>query len=62
MPYAVFATAASAALTRKCAAGCYNADSADTGGLVSEDWHDLLWDKLQFLTSRLGLTPYYALT
>ena len=38
----------------------WNPDSGDTGGLVGDDWRTVEWDKLRFLRSKLGLTPWYA--
>jgi hypothetical protein len=37
----------------------YNANSGDTGGLVDDTWWNLLWVKLRFLRSHMGLTPWY---
>lgn len=33
----------------------YNANCADTGGLVSRDWQDLNWTKLSWLIANMGL-------
>jgi hypothetical protein len=38
---------------------CYNANSGDTGGLVTDDWQSLAWPKLQYLVDRWGLEPWY---
>jgi hypothetical protein len=38
---------------------CYNANSDDTGGLVDSAWRNLMWTKINFLTSRLSLKPWY---
>ncbi len=37
----------------------WNANSGDTGGLVTDDWKTLQWEKLRYLRG-LGLTPWYA--
>jgi aryl-phospho-beta-D-glucosidase BglC (GH1 family) len=36
----------------------WNANSGDTGGLVSDNWQDLLWHKFAYLKT-LGLRPWY---
>ncbi|WIA10848.1 hypothetical protein OEZ85_011014 [Tetradesmus obliquus] len=37
-----------------------NANSGDTGGLVDPTlWQELRWDKLRFLTEKLGLRPWW---
>lgn len=37
----------------------WNADSADTGGLLSQDGRSITWSQLDLLTQNLGLTPFY---
>jgi hypothetical protein len=37
----------------------WNANSGDTGGLVTPNWHTLQWAKLRFLVDRMGLRPWY---
>lgn len=37
----------------------YNANSGDTGGLVTDDWQDMDWRKLRWLNGKLGLKPWY---
>jgi hypothetical protein len=39
---------------------CYNANSGDTGGLVSDDWQSLQWGKLGYLVDKWGLRPWYT--
>ncbi|KAI8468681.1 MAG: glycoside hydrolase superfamily [Monoraphidium minutum] len=36
-----------------------NANSGDTGGLVSPSWQGLMWVKVRFLVDRMGLVPWY---
>lgn len=36
-----------------------NANSGDTGGLVSPNWQTFMWVKLRFLVDKLGLRPWY---
>jgi hypothetical protein len=36
----------------------WNANSGDTGGLVGDNWQDLLWNKVAYLKT-LGLRPWY---
>lgn len=38
---------------------CYNANSGDTGGLVTDSWHEFEWSKIRFLQQRFGLKPWY---
>jgi hypothetical protein len=38
----------------------FNANSGDTGGLVTADWQSLEWTKLQYLVERWGLDPWYV--
>ena len=39
----------------------WNADSADTGGLLGKgDWRTIQWQRLDLLSSQLHLTPYYG--
>jgi len=38
----------------------YNANSGDTGGIVTDDWQGLNWIKLRWLQKNLGLRPWYA--
>lgn len=33
--------------------------NADTGGLVTDSWHEFEWKKLRFLQQRFGLRPWY---
>lgn len=37
----------------------FNPTSWDTGGIVDDSWQNLLWTKLRFLRTRLGLRPWY---
>lgn len=37
---------------------CWNRNSGDTGGLVKEDWRELEWDKVTYL-SLIGLRPWF---
>jgi aryl-phospho-beta-D-glucosidase BglC (GH1 family) len=37
----------------------YNANSGDTGGLVTDDWQDLNWTKLRWLSQKLGLKMWW---
>jgi hypothetical protein len=36
----------------------WNANSGDTGGLVTDNWHDIVWNKIDYLTT-IGLKPWY---
>ncbi len=38
---------------------CWNADSGDTGGIVSDDWRQIQWQKVEYLRT-IGLAPWYA--
>ena len=38
----------------------YNANSGDTGGIVTPDWQDLMWNKLRWLRDKMGLKPWYS--
>jgi len=38
----------------------WNANSGDTGGLVTDNWIDLEWRKMQYLENNLGLEPWYT--
>lgn len=37
---------------------CWNANSGDTGGLIAENWLDIQWEKIDYLT-QIGLKPWY---
>ncbi len=37
----------------------WNANSGDTGGLVADNWRDILWNKINYL-STIGLRPWYS--
>jgi len=37
-----------------------NANSGDTGGIVSPNWQTFMWVKLRFLQEKMGLKPWYA--
>lgn len=37
---------------------CWNANSGDTGGLVADNWEDIQWQKIDYL-SIIGLRPWY---
>ncbi|KAF6265117.1 glycoside hydrolase superfamily [Scenedesmus sp. NREL 46B-D3] len=37
----------------------YNANSAATGGLVTDDWQEFAWQKIRYLEKSLGLQPWY---
>lgn len=41
---------------------CYNANSGDTGGIVTDDWNSLHWVKLRFMKRFLGLRPWWSAT
>lgn len=36
----------------------WNPNSGDTGGLVDDHWKDIIWDKIDYL-STVGLSPWY---
>ena len=36
----------------------YNANSGDTGGIVTDDWQKFNWEKINYLRN-LGLWPWY---
>jgi endoglucanase len=36
----------------------YNANSGDTGGIVTDDWQGFNWQKLNYLHT-IGLSPWY---
>ena len=36
----------------------WNANSGDTGGIVADNWRDIIWEKIDYLTT-IGLTPWY---
>ncbi|WP_068470682.1 cellulase family glycosylhydrolase [Candidatus Protochlamydia phocaeensis] len=36
----------------------WNANSGDTGGIVADNWRDIIWQKVEYLTT-IGLTPWY---
>lgn len=36
----------------------WNANSGDTGGLVEDNWRDIVWKKIDYLT-QIGLNPWY---
>lgn len=38
---------------------CYNANSGDTGGIVSANWQSIMWLKVRYLVDWLGLKPWY---
>jgi aryl-phospho-beta-D-glucosidase BglC (GH1 family) len=37
---------------------CWNPNSGDTGGLVSDNWADIQWDKIDYLFT-IGLKPWH---
>lgn len=37
----------------------WNANSGDTGGLIDDNWRELMWVKIRFLVNKLGLKPWY---
>lgn len=37
----------------------WNPNSGDTGGIVADNWVDVIWKKINFLT-KLNLTPWYV--
>uniref|UniRef100_A0A383VFK3 Glycoside hydrolase family 5 domain-containing protein n=1 Tax=Tetradesmus obliquus TaxID=3088 RepID=A0A383VFK3_TETOB len=37
----------------------YNENSGDTGGIVTNQWQDLHWDKLRYMMRSLDLQPWY---
>lgn len=38
---------------------CWNANSADTGGLVADDWESLVWHKINWMVEHMGLKPWW---
>ncbi len=38
---------------------CWNQNSPDTGGIVGDDWAQIDWRKINFLT-RIGLNHWYV--
>lgn len=38
----------------------WNADSGDTGGLVTDNWKDIEWVKVAYLVDSLGLRPWWG--
>lgn len=36
----------------------WNANSGDTGGIVADNWRDILWNKVEYLIG-IGLKPWY---
>ncbi|CAL8461996.1 g1527 [Coccomyxa elongata] len=38
----------------------WNPNSGDTGGLVQDDWLTVIWNKVDYLISAIGLQPWYA--
>lgn len=36
----------------------WNADSGDTGGIVADNWLDIIWTKINYLTN-IALSPWY---
>ena len=39
---------------------CWNANSGDTGGIVEDNWKDIHWQKIDYLT-QIGLIPWVHL-
>jgi aryl-phospho-beta-D-glucosidase BglC (GH1 family) len=37
---------------------CWNANSGDTGGIVADNWRDIIWQKVDYLAT-IGLMPWY---
>lgn len=37
----------------------WNANSGDTGGIVADNWLDIVWQKINYLTT-IGLAPWYT--
>jgi hypothetical protein len=37
----------------------YNENSGDTGGIVTNQWQDLHWEKLRYMMKSLDLQPWY---
>lgn len=37
----------------------YNANSADTGGLIADDWNSVMWHKVAWLVEHLQLQPWW---
>lgn len=37
----------------------WNANSGDTGGIVADNWRDIIWQKVDYL-STIGLRPWYS--
>ena len=37
----------------------WNANSGDTGGIVEDNWINIHWKKIDYLTE-IGLTPWYS--
>ncbi|BDA41280.1 probable major extracellular endoglucanase at C-terminar half [Coccomyxa sp. Obi] len=38
----------------------WNPNSGDTGGLVQDDWLTVIWNKVDYMMSAVGLQPWYA--
>ena len=38
---------------------CYNANSGDTGGIVTPNWQGIMWVKIRYMVDWLGLKPWY---
>jgi hypothetical protein len=36
-----------------------NANSGDTGGIMSPSWQTVMWVKIRFLADKMGLVPWY---
>eukprot|EP00882_Tetradesmus_deserticola_P019270 GHRQ01020731.1.p1 GENE.GHRQ01020731.1~~GHRQ01020731.1.p1 ORF type:complete len:174 (+),score=52.83 GHRQ01020731.1:22-522(+) len=58
-----FARGAAAAYTKLPVTGwlwwAYNENSGDTGGIVTNKWQDLHWEKLRYMMKSLDLQPWY---
>eukprot|EP00775_Hariotina_reticulata_P004256 gene4256-4507_t len=38
----------------------YNENSGDTGGIVMNNWQDFNWEKIRYMTDKLGLKPWFG--
>lgn len=38
---------------------CWNQNSRDTGGIVGDNWLDIMWNKISWLEKATGLRPWW---
>lgn len=38
---------------------CWNQNSGDTGGIVGNNWLDIMWNKISWLEKATGLSPWW---